>query len=363
MHIAIDARIISSTTGRYVERLLHYLEKIDTTNQYTVLVKQKDVDYWKPSNPNFSIKIADFKNYSLSEQVGYLKLLRSLKADLVHFCQPEQPVLYRGNKITTIHDFTLLNTYNPDKNWFVYHFKQLVGQFVFRSIVKRSNYILTPTDYTKKELFARYPSTPTEKVVRAYLAAETRTTTKKPYPVSSKDFIMYVGQQSRYKNIQRLGDAHQILLEKHPDLQLILVGKIDNSAKINQEYFASKHYKNITFTGFVDDDELNWLYTNCSAYIFPSLFEGFGLPGLEAMIHNTPVVSSNASCLPEVYGDAAHYFDPLNCEDIARSINEVLQNKKLREKLITNGQKQLKKYSWEKTAEKTLAVYRLALKK
>ena len=360
-HIAIDARIISTTTGRYVERLLHYLEKIDTTNTYTLLVKKKDQHYYTPTNKNFTVKVADYKNYTVNEQVGFLKLLNELNADLVHFCQPEQPVLYRGKKVTTIHDLTLLKTYNPDKNWLVYHVKQLIGKFVFREVVQTSEYVITPTDFTKKELLERY-TVSDEKIVRTHLAAEMKSTKKKKYTLPSKNFIMAVGQQSEYKNIRRLAAAHQQLLKKHPDLELVLVGKIDSPALRNKHFFETKKYTNITFTGFVDDEELNWLFAHAGAYIFPSLMEGFGLPGLEAMLHGTPVASSNATCLPEVYGDAATYFDPLDVDGMARSIDSILSDKTLAENLTKKGYKQLEKYSWERTAKQTLEVYKKALK-
>lgn len=93
-HIAIDARIINSSTGRYVERLIHYLEQIDTTNRYTILVPEKDKTFYTPTNPNFTIAVADYANYSFSEQIGFLQFLNQLNADLVHFCMPQQPVFY-----------------------------------------------------------------------------------------------------------------------------------------------------------------------------------------------------------------------------------------------------------------------------
>lgn len=360
-HIVIDARIISSTTGRYVERLLHYLEEIDTENSYTVLVKKKDMDYWKPTNPRFSVKVADFKNYSFNEQLGYLRFLKRLDADLVHFCQPEQPVLYRGNKVTTIHDLTLLKTYNSDKNWLVFHFKQLVGRFVFRSVVKHSRFVISPTDFTKRELLQRF-SVQDEKIVRTYLAAETKTAAMKQYALPTDQYLLFVGQQSDYKNVQRLAEAHQQLVKAHPDLWLVLVGKIDGPARKNKALFEENHYKNILFTGFVEDEELNWLYANTSAYVFPSLMEGFGLPGLEAMLHGAPVASSNATCLPEVYGDAAHYFNPLNSNDMSKAIEEIITDGALRKQLIKTGAEQAARYSWKKTAEETLEVYKQALK-
>lgn len=362
MHIVIDARIISSSTGRYVERLLHYLEQLDKVNRYTVLVRKKDESYWKPTNPNFLVDIAEYSPYGFGEQFGFLRQLNTYKADLVHFTQVHQPVFYRGSKVSTIHDFTLLNTYNPDKNWLIFRLKQLVGQFVFRHVAKTSQAIVCPTNYTRNELLKRYTIKP-EKVITTYLAGEMRTKQTTPYTdLIDESFIMYVGQQSEYKNIARLGDAHQKLLKTHPDLKLVLVGKIDSAAKRNQDYFEKNSYKNITFTGFTDDDQLNWLYKHTAAYIFPSRMEGFGLPGIEAMMMGAPVISSTATCLPEVYEDAALYFNPLDSDDMAAKIDEVLLDEVRRSDLIKRGYFQAEKYNWKRTAEQTLAVYNSVLK-
>lgn len=361
-HIAIDARIIKSSTGRYVERLLHYLEKTDNDNDYTILVRTKDEGYYVPTNPRFTIQVADFADYSFSEQIGFKKLLDSLSPDLVHFCMPQQPVLYTGKHVTTIHDLTLLKTYNSDKNWVVFHIKQLVGRFVFKHVAKSSSHIIAISEYTKQDIL-NFVSIPADKITVTLEAADVIETTPVPYKHPFKQFIMYVGSQSDYKNIRRLGDAHQKLLATHPDLGLILVGKVNDSAKINQAYFEKQGYKNILFTGFVSDEELAWLYSNTSAYVFPSLMEGFGLPGLEAMGYGAPVASSNATCLPEINGDAAVYFDPLDVDDMVKSISSLLDDQLLKESLIQKGYAQFKKYSWERMAQQTHAVYMDALKK
>ncbi len=359
-HIAIDARIINSSTGTYVERLLHYLQQIDKTNTYSILIRKKDIKFWKPTNKNFKLLIADFDNYSINEQIGFKSFLDKLSPDLVHFCMPQQPILYKGNHVTTFHDLTLLNTYNSDKNWFTFHLKQLVGKYVFKQVAKTSKHIITPSEYTKKELmhFAQIPSS---KITVTYEAADTNHEKLKPYKHSFSEYILYVGQQSDYKNIRRLGDAHQKLLEKHPNLGLILVGSINASAKSNKDYFTKKEYKHIHFTGFIPNGQRDWLYKHTKAYIFPSLMEGFGLPGLEAMSYGAPVISSDSTCLPEVYGDSANYFNPNNTEDIARAIDEVISNKDTRNNLIKKGNKQVKKYSWLKMAKETHGIYLDAL--
>lgn len=359
-HIVIDARIISSSTGRYVERLLHYLQDIDTRNHYSVLVRKKDKGYWHPTNPNFAIRVADFDNYSLAEQTQLRSMLDDLQPDLVHFCMPQQPIGYRGKTVTTFHDLTLIKTYNSDKNWLVFHLKQLVGKYVFRRVARQTDHIIAISQYTKKDLQAFTPISD-GKISVIYEAGETTSGDERPLALPFNKFLLYVGQQSDYKNIRRLGDAHQKLLSTHPELGLVLAGKKNAASEKNERYFQDNRYKNIHFTDFVPDDQLNWLYANAEAYVFPSLMEGFGLPGLEAMAHNLPVISSNATCLPEIYGEAAVYFDPLNSTDMATAIDAVISNETTKKRLIKAGQSQIKKYSWEKMAQETLAVYEAVL--
>jgi glycosyltransferase involved in cell wall biosynthesis len=362
MHIVIDARIINSSTGRYVERLLHYLQQVDTENNYTVLIPSKDITYWAPTASNFTVAVADFKNYSFEEQNGLKKLLDSLQPDLVHFCMPQQPIAYKGVSVTTFHDLTLFDTYNSDKNWLVFHSKQFIGRFVFTIAARKSRHVITPTEYVRRDVSTRL-GIPMSKITATYEAADVFDGEIKAYEQPFNEFILYVGQQSDYKNIKRLGDAHQKLLEKHPDLGLILVGNKNASALKTEAYFKEKGYRNILFTGFVSDDQLAWLFKHCQTYVFPSLMEGFGLPGLEAMAYGAPVASSNATCLPEVYGKAAQYFNPTDSNDIVRAIEDILANPTFRDELIANGYKQVKKYSWRRMAEQTHAVYMNALKK
>lgn len=359
-HIAIDARIINSTTGRYIERLLHHLESLDTINNYTVIVPTKDKDFWIPRNKNFTVLTADFPNYSFAEQLGFKSFLDTLNPDLVHFCMPQQPALYKGDHITSFLDLTLLRTYSSDKNRLVFRAKQFVGRWLFKYVAKTSKHLITISDYVKNDVVSFSKVSP-DKVTTTYLAGETTTVAISEYPTPSKSYLLYVGRQADHKNIPRLAEAHQELLKIHPDTWLVLAGKMDDNARANQKLFTEHGYKNIHFTDFIPDDQLNWLYENAEAYVFPSLMEGFGLPGLEAMAHDTPLVSSNATCLPEIYGEAAHYFDPTSTTDITRAITDVLDNKELREKLIANGSSQVKKYSWEKMAKETLAVYKKVL--
>ncbi|MEX1058924.1 MAG: glycosyltransferase, partial [Candidatus Saccharimonadales bacterium] len=117
----------------------------------------------------------------------------------------------------------------------------------------------------------------------------------------------------------------------------------------------------LVFTGFASEARLRWLYEHATAYVFPSLSEGFGLPGLEAMAHGAPVISSNATSLPEIYGESAEYFNPESTRDMVRVVGHVLENPARRAQLKRLGSLQVQKYSWQKNAEQTLEVYRQAL--
>lgn len=357
MHIAIDARIINSGTGTYVAKLLEYLQRVDSVNQYTVLLREKDKDYWTPSAKNFTPLIAEFDNYSFAEQIGFKKFLDTLEPDLVHFCMPQQPIFYKGKRVTTIHDLTLLKTYNSDKNWLIFHAKQLVGKYVFKRVATISDHVIAVSNTTKNE-FQAFTNISNDKISVIYEAAEARISNLLPYNnLPFKEFILYVGQQPDYKNIRRLIQAHQKVLDTKPDLGLVLVGRMNPDTTSNKEWADKQGYKNIHFTGFIEDSQRDWLFTKASAYVFPSLMEGFGLPPLEAMAYGTPVLSSNASCMPEILGGAAEYFDPLNVDDMAAKIVTVTSNDKLRGELITHGYSQVAKYSWQRMAEETYMIY------
>lgn len=356
MHIAIDARVINSGTGTYVAKLLEYLQQIDTTNQYTVLLRAKDTTYWQPTAPNFTVQVADYDNYSLAEQTKYKAFLDELKPDLVHFCMPQQPVWYKGKRVTTMHDMTLLKTYNSDKNWLIFHAKQLVGCWVFKRIARMSDHVIAISQNTKRE-YQQFSRIPDSKISVVYEAAEVQKGELEPYAVPYQRFIMYVGQQPDYKNLRRLAAAHQQLLATDPELGLVFVGRMNEDTKRNKALYEKKGYQNIHFTGFIPDAQRDYLFTKATAYVFPSLMEGFGLPPLEAMAYGTPVVSSNASCMPEILGDAAEYFDPTNIDDIAAAIQRVLGDDALRKQMIQRGYTQVAKYSWHTMAQQTHELY------
>jgi len=381
--IVIDARELRTSTGRYVERLLHYLQQIDREHKYTVLLTPKDFTGWHPVNPNFTKMVCPYKEFTFAEQLGFLKQVRSLKADLVHFTVPQQPILYRGRVVTTIHDLTTTRFKNPAKNPLVFTIKQQTYKWVVKRVAKKSATVIAPSEFVKTDI-VKFAGISPDKITVTYEAADKITAPAAPLKnLSGKAFLLYIGRPTPHKNLKRLLGAMKILKEKHPGLVLVLAGKTDKNYERLRDFARKKSLTNLRhllrqgyegqegfggqasqvfFTNYVGEGQLRWLYENTAAYVFPSLSEGFGLPGLEAMAHGAPVVASNATCLPEIYGSAAHYFNPLDVNDMANKIDEVLSDDKLRSKLITNGHDRAKKYSWRRMATQTLEIYHEALK-
>lgn len=360
--IVIDARESGTSTGRYVDKLIEYLYKAKPSHRFIVLTKGPQVKFLKQLAPTFEIVESNFKEFTFAEQLGLNRQIRGLNPDLVHFTMTQQPVLYFGEKITTMHDLTTVRFDNPDKNWLVYKFKQQVYKWVIKRVAKSSQIVITPSEYVKEDV-AKFASINSRKITITHEAADKFTAP--PMPIEkllNAKFLMYVGRPTPHKNLLRLIEAFAILRNQNPDLMLALVGRTDrNYKRISKLVNAKGLNESVVFTGFASEGQLRWMYENTAAYIFPSLSEGFGLPGLEAMVHGAPVVSSNATCLPEIYGEAAHYFDPSDAQDMAVKIAKVINDEKFSQQLVEKGKSQAQKYSWEKMARETLEIYNSVL--
>lgn len=360
-HIVIDARIRRSTTGRYADRLVEHLQKLDGRNRYTILVQPDDG--WKMTAKNFRTLPCPYPQFSMNplHQIGFARQLYSLKPDLVHFTMTQQPLLYFGNIITTTHDTTMYYfVRRGDTPVVAYRAKMALYRFLVWWSHRKSKHIIVPTRTVAREFASLQPFTANKTVV-TYEASEPAlaVNAKQPDGVDG-DFILYVGTAFPHKNLPKLIEALEILHKKRPQLKLVMTGRRDEKHMVELMEWAKKRpsFRHIILAGFVSDAELKWLYEHCQAYVFTSLSEGFGLPPLEAMTHGAPVVSSSSSVMPEVYGDAAHYCNAQSPQDIAAKVEDVLDSPELRKALIKKGYRQIKKYSWEKMAHETLAVYK-----
>ncbi len=361
MNVVIDARESGTGTGRYVDKLIEYLHQLKPDYDITLLAKAHRIEFMKAVAPSFKIVESNYKEFTFAEQIGFLRQLNSLKADLVHFGMTQQPALYRGKAVTTIHDLTTARFTNATKNRLTFKLKQQVYKWLIKRVARKSDRLITPSRFVKHDV-AQFASIPEAKIAVTYEAADKISTRPKPITsLASKHFILYVGAAQPHKNLKRAVDAFHKLNDDYPELYFALAGKLDANYQQLQKYASDKVIDRLVFTDFVSDDELKWLYENARSYVFPSLSEGFGLPGLEALAYGLPLVSSQATCLPEIYGEAWLYFDPTDADDMAQKIKIVLESPEIAKKLSNAGPKQAAKYSWLTMARQTLDVYKKAL--
>lgn len=360
-HIVIDARSRPASTGRYVDRLLEYLQKIDGVNQYTVLLKPDDS--WNTTAKNFTTKSCPYAAFSFNplDQFMFASFIKQLEPDLVHFAMtPQEPIFYSGRRITTTHDLTMLRFARPGilPGWL--HEIRMVGyRILMRQSLKKSSRIIVPSNYVKNDVAKTYPFA-AGKITVTYEASDPQLGGKAIKPEGIHEpFILHVGSPFPHKNIERLVGAFELMKEKSPNLKLVLAGKKEQYFERLEAYVqhSNSAANDIIFTGYVSDSVLKWLYEHAECYVLPALSEGFGLPGLEAMAHGCPVACSNSTSLPEIYGDAAHYFDPAKPHEIAAKTLEVISTPRLKEDLVRKGFLRLKNYSWQRMAEQTLAIY------
>lgn len=370
MRIVIDGRWIKQTgIGRYIENMLRELLVLDDANEYILLTLSQDVPKLSFKAPNLTLIEANYLWYSFSEQTKLLKLIKKLKPDLVHFTNFNFPIRFRSRFVITVHDLTLLDFKNINRVKLlpaIYHVKDRVMKRVIKVGIEKSVAIITPSNYVKKSLVERYKM-PASKVFVTYEAAN------KSFPKATADvvklrvtkpFILYVGNAYPHKNLERLILAYgKIITDYLLDYQLVIVGKKDAfHDRLEAEVDRAGLDEKVIFTDYVSDAELATLYKSASIYSFPSLSEGFGLPALEAMTYGLPIASSDATCLPEVLGDAVEYYNPKDTNDMARVMASLLSDKKRQTELVQKGYAQVQKYSWATTAKRTLAVYKHALK-
>lgn len=368
MKIAIDARFLGTATGigRYVSELVLNLEKLDNENNYYILINKENESKYSPANSNFEKVIVDIPWYGLKEQIQILRILKKIKPDLVHFPHFNVPVFSKFPFVATIHDLILTKypsrratTLSPIK----YFLKNILYRIVISHAVKSSKKIITVSEFTKKDIVNTF-KVKESKIIVTYEGVSDSFIDYQNKPSNileklniKKDFFLYVGNAYPHKNLEFLISAFN-KFPQHENYELVLVGREDYFYTRLKKYVSDNNFKNIIFAGYVSDSDLSYLYKKCAVYIFPSLYEGFGLPPLEAMKNNAIILSSNSSCLPEILKDSAIYFDPKNESDFLNKLELILSSGNLREDLREKSEKLLKVYNWEKMAEKTLEIYK-----
>lgn len=364
MRIGIDARMMGAGygIGRYIEQLVSHLFVCDADNDYVIFVKDAAIDV-----PDTWEKIVvDIPWYSIKEQTHFTSVIKKAKVDVMHFPHWNVPFLYQDPFVVTIHDLTMFHFSRPEATTLgpvVYALKDFAHRMIVRRVVKKAKHIITTSDFTKQDI-AKTLSVSEKKMSTIYQAPFEMHSASfidilKDHRIS-KPYVLYVGAAYPHKNTEMLLHAWSIFKKEHDTedvYQLILAGK--------ENFFYNRLVEKINdpsiiYTGFVSDESLDSLYAQADLFVFPSLYEGFGLPPLEAMQRDVPVVSSNASCMPEILGDSVLYADPKDPAFFAGQIARGLFDEDVRFELKKKGKKRSSEFSWEKLAEETLRVYQQA---
>ncbi|MFH1233869.1 MAG: glycosyltransferase family 1 protein [Patescibacteria group bacterium] len=395
MIIGIDARFygpISKGLGRYTQEIVDNIIKIDKVNKYVIFLGPEnyqtfnviDSDYTNSAHPNRVKKVmVNIRWYGFKEQLLFPFYIWREHLDLMHFPHFNVPLACPVKFIVTIHDLILIKYPTlraTTLNWLFYKIKNLVYRLVILSAIKRAKKIIAVSEFTKKDIVHQFKISP-EKIVVTYqgvaksffpLDKEGRgdfsLLDKKKFLLDykiTKPYLFYVGNAYPHKNLEGLIKVFQRVILKYSNLRLVLVGKEDyfynrlkNYAKELNLWLENKTNSKIAFLGFIPDDKLNILYNQALFYIFPSFYEGFGLPPLEAMANGCPVISSNRTSMPEILGQSACYFNPGDQENMFQQIERLINDNNLRQQLVNRGYEQVQKYSWQNCVKKTLEVYK-----
>jgi glycosyltransferase involved in cell wall biosynthesis len=353
MHIVIDVRMINmSGIGRYIQVLVPVL--IENFSKLTVIGKTAEIEKYSWSNRVEIIELAA-PIYSISEQIGIF--FKTPSCDIFISPHYNSPIfLPQAKKIAVI---------IPDTNHLVFKnefslAKRIYATFFYKVSVNQ-DIIFTISEFSKSEI-VKFTKCNPDKITVGLLSIdkeEFKLLNERALLNSVNEFsgyqdikyILYIGNVKPHKNLKRALLAFEIAAEKIPDLRFLIVGKKDNFLTGDPEVFKLVEEnptlkEKVDFTGHVSDFHLAYLYKHAKVFLFPSLYEGFGLPPLEAMIFGCPVIVSKEGSLPEICGEAAYYCNAYDVDDIAASIIKVLSDDTLRQDLITKGLKKVNEYDW-----------------
>jgi glycosyltransferase involved in cell wall biosynthesis len=373
LRIVCDVRRVRDFgIGTYIHGLLHALAAIDRSNEYVLVAlpnDQSDQGAFSGLPPNF--KTVTYRKTDLysSNHVAFPLFLHRLQPSLVHIPLNRVPLFMREPYVVTIHDMASL-LFGSGSG-----LRMQARRYLLRRGLLRAKCIMAVSEATRRDVHDAL-GIPANRIRLAYNApnpdffrppaASRARGILERYQIDYP-FLLYAGNIRPQKNIPRLVEAFAVArehLSRHPvyrDLHLIVIGdEISRYPSVRRAVIQTRVEKAVRFLGFVPFEALRIFFERAALFVFPSLYEGFGLPPLEAMATGTPVVASNVSALPEVLGDAALLVNPENVFEIARAIQEALLDEELRRELIARGKAQAARYSWDRTAREVLEVYREA---
>ncbi len=368
MRIVLDARKLHDFgIGTYIRNLVAELGALDPATDYILLTKPGDAAAAIAAGPNFHAVTETAGPYSMAEQWRIPLAVARARADLLHAPHYVLPPLVRCRAIVTIHDCIHLRfpEYLPNRAAFLY------AHSMIRMAARKADRVLTVSEASKRDILY-YTGVAPDKVTVICNGLDTRFAAPPDDAAIDRvrqrfqldhPFVLYVGNIKPHKNIDRLIAAFAAARADGPDgLKLVVIGdETSNYPSVRQAVHRHRLDKHVRFFGFQPAPTLVIFYRLARAFVFPSLYEGFGLPPLEAMANGTPVVTSNVSSLPEVTGEAALLVDPYDVTSIADGIRRAVTDEALRQVLIARGLERAGQFSWTKAAAETLAVYRHVL--
>ncbi len=369
--IGIDFRSAlgqATGVGRYVRNLVRHMLELGGDERFVLFVDDEVEEGVIPlDQPNVSCRkltLPALQNYFTWLQLRLPPSLWRRPVDLFHFPFYTMPLLSIGPAVVTIHDLT----FELHPEWFSRRSRLSTRRFA-RLAARRARAILTVSECSKKDLVKIYHVDPRRVHVIYPAVGEwgTEGTGESGNPVAPRlgvpgPFVLHVGSIHTRRNLKRLLCAVARLRQAGEDLSVILVGKVEYPYPDVSRMIADAGMSGAAVhAGYLADADLRALYREARLLAVPSLYEGFGLPGVEAMALGTPVVAANTSCFPEVLGDGALLVDPLDEEALADAIRRAARQGAERDALCQRGRQRAARYSWERTARETLAVYRSVL--
>lgn len=384
LRIALDTRRVADFgIGTYIRNLVHALARVDDRNQYKLITTEPAIPDLSDLPPNFETIVFPGPKKGSAQtdlaQIHYGWFLQKLGADVFHIPLNAVPLLMPKPYLVTIHDMSTLLFASQ------LGFRNRLRRFFLRRGLLRADRVVAVSMATCRDVEAVL-GIPASRIHVVYNAPDPMFRAASSAALAQTNgeecaytpeirrvmdryrihypFLLYVGRTNPQKNIPRLVEAFAVLrgeIQEDPvykDLRLLIIGdEISRYPALRHAVIQSRVEDTVRFLGFVPIETLRSFYQAASAFVFPSLYEGFGLPPLEAMACGTPVVCSHVSSLPEVVGDAAEIVNPENVFDIARGMREVLLDRECRRSLIARGFEQTRRFSWERTAQQVLEIY------
>lgn len=359
---------LSGGIGRYsyeLAKAIYELNEID----FKIVIRKEDKESFSFVKQEDLIVVNDIKssrdrNY-YEQFVLPQKIYKLYPEAIIHYPDSMAPIFAKNKVVITVHDLAFKSLKN------VFTKKTVLWKnFITDISIKKANSIIAITNFTQKEVLKHYPKTDLSKIKVIYNGFNDFSKDKinlnrvrsKIKNITNKNYILTVSTISPRKNVDGLIRAFS-LIKEHTDLSLVICG---NNGWLFEDVFKLveelKLKDRVFFTGKVDDNELKHLYKNAQIFVYPSFYEGFGLPPLEAMSYGIPTITTNRTSLPEVVGEDSLLVDPNNIKAMSLAIKKLLDSKELREEYSAKGLRRIKKFSWKKCAEEVLDFYRKIVK-